>query len=138
MKKDTDIPNKVEPGYAVICDPNGNGARVVEAYMVCEPSRGAELRPIEGRRRGTVIPGALLDKVKSGQLIVTMWSPYPQMRGDNLPHVNGALGYPGPGDAYANVDGCYYHNVHGAKYLQALQAEKAAAAKPAPEVKKGA
>lgn len=122
---DLNVPNKVKPGYAVIVDKNGVGARVIECYMVCEASRGSEVRPIEGRLRGTVFIGALIDKVKAGELVVAQWAPYPAKRDDNMPHVIGALAYPGPNESYTEFDGVNYHVVHGRKYLEAAQAEAA-------------
>jgi hypothetical protein len=131
--KDRVIPNAVKPGQAVICDKFGRGARVIAIELVCAPMGAAvEVYPDEGRTRGTVLPGALLDQLKGGELIVAQWAPYTDMRSDGQPRVTrGALRYPAvtdqAGALFTQHNGVWYHTLHGRQYLEAA---KAAEAKP--------
>lgn len=107
------IPDIVQPGYAVMVDKNGNGARMVEMQMFCGATGSAEVLPIEGRQRGTISPGGLYDKLKFGQIILKQWAPYPKMRDDGRPHVvRGNLIYPAVDPAvYETVDGVHFHRM---------------------------
>lgn len=117
------IPNSVPPGYAVICNNRNEEAKVVECYMICAPSRTAEILPIEGRLRGPVLAGTLIDVVKSGQCIVAMYAPYPAKRSDGRQHlVSGSISYPDE-TFYTEYNGVYYHKTYGRDYLAAAQAE---------------
>ena len=110
------IPDRVQPGYAVVSDQFGNNPKLVEIYMLCSGSSGAvRVLPIEGRIRGEVIPGALLDAVRKGYLVPVQWAPYPEFRDDGQPHVKfGALAYPPSNPQhYDKVDGVLYHKQLG-------------------------
>lgn len=117
------IPNSVPPGYAVICNNRNEEAKVIECYMICAPSRTAEILPIEGQLRGPVLVGTLIDVVKSGQCIVAMYAPYPTKRSDGRKHlVSGSISYPDE-TFYTEYNGVYYHKTYGRDYLAAAQAE---------------
>lgn len=116
------MPNAVKPGYAVICNNKMQEHKLVEVYMVCAPGRGAEVFPIEGRLRGPVLAGSLIDGVMGGQVCVAQYAHYPARRDDGKAHVVGGIAYPDP-SFYIEFNGVFYHTAYGAKFLDAAMAE---------------
>lgn len=123
------IPDKVESGHAVISDADGNGIQTIELYLLMQGGNATRCFPISGRQRGVCQVGSLVPNISNGETVVLQFTPYPQLRDDGRPHIEGPALYPNHGPnatKYVEYKGTFYNKNHAVSHEMLRKVQGAA------------